>query len=150
MPTTIPESATLPGALRRIGALVYDLLAVTAIAMIGSLPPVVINGVGFTKDDGLIYLLYLSYVLLLAIAYFVISWRVKHCTIGMKAWRLELVNLQDGPFSWRQLVTRAVMGIVAWLPLGIGVWWQYTASNKRTWHDLASNTRVVVLKKRKR
>ncbi|MEL7024470.1 MAG: RDD family protein [Pseudomonadota bacterium] len=150
MPAIIPESAKLPGPFRRIGALIYDLLAVVAICMIASLPPVMINGAGFTTDDGPVYALYLAYVLILAIGYFVLSWRVKHCTIGMKAWRLELVNLNDGPFTWRQLITRAVVGILAWLPAGIGVWWQNMSASKRTWHDLASDTRVVVLKKQKR
>lgn len=151
MPVTIPESAKLPGPLRRFGALVYDTLGVISLWLIGSFPPVVVlNGKEITLDDGFIYFLFLAYVLALGIGYFVISWRLKHCTLGMKAWRLELVNLNEGGFTWGQLIRRAVAAVPAWLLLGIGIIWQYYSPSRQTWQDLASRTRVVILKKDKR
>ncbi|MEO1419950.1 MAG: RDD family protein, partial [Pseudomonadota bacterium] len=69
---------------------------------------------------------------------------------GMKAWRLELVSADGSPFTWPQLITRALIGILAWVPAGAGIWWQYLDAEGRTWHDRVSATRMVVLKKRKK
>ena len=147
---TLPDSATKPPLLRRASALVYDLLGVLAVCLLAGFPPVLINGGAITTDDGIAYIAYLAYNLTLAVGYFAVSWRLKHCTLGMKAWRLELVSVDGTPFTWPQLIKRALVGIVAWAPAGAGIWWQYLDAEGRTWQDRISATRMVVLKKRKK
>lgn len=144
----IPDNARLPGPFRRIAALIYDLLAVLALCLLGSLLPVLMHGEAITIDDGWRYGAFLIYNAILATGYFVISWRLKHCTIGMKAWRLELVNQRAGQLDWQPLLIRAWVGLIAWIPAGLGVWAQYASADRLTWHDRASGTRMVVLKKR--
>jgi uncharacterized RDD family membrane protein YckC len=66
-------------------------------------------------------------------------------TLGMKTWRLRLVTADGRPLTLRNLLLRAVIGTFSLLLFAAGFLWVLVA--RRTWHDLASRTRVVVLPK---
>ncbi|MFZ5724204.1 MAG: RDD family protein [Pseudomonadota bacterium] len=72
-------------------------------------------------------------------------WRHGGQTLGMKTWRLRLVTADDRPLGRGDCLLRSAVGTLSWLAAGAGYLWLLRGG--RTWHDLASRTRVVVLPK---
>jgi uncharacterized RDD family membrane protein YckC len=142
---------------RRIAALVYDsflifglwvvpLFIVTAASHRASLQT---NSVVHDLPviaPGPVILLYEFAIVLIFYGYF---WRKNGQTLGMQAWRLRVDSISGGRPSLRQCLQRAAVGFIALACAGLGFWWIWLDREGRAWHDRASNTRVVVLPKRK-
>lgn len=64
-------------------------------------------------------------------------------TPGKKALGLRVIVADGAPVDWKHSMARAAMAVVSALALGIGYLWGLFDKNGRTWHDLASGTRVV-------
>lgn len=126
----------------RIGALVYDLLLVTALVMLtfalflpfsggeavtGIWTQLVIPGVTF--------------------AYYSFCWLKSGQTLGMLAWRLKLVNEKGGSVSFGQCLIRSLVAPFSIALAFLGYIWFYIGSAQQTWHDRASHTYVVRLPK---
>lgn len=82
-------------------------------------------------------------------AYTVLSWRYGGQTLGMRPWRLRLVNGGSGPPGWRALLLRYLVGTASLLAGGLGFWWAWIDRDRLTWHDRASSTRLVREPKRR-
>lgn len=82
---------------------------------------------------------------LTAAGFFVWFWRHGGQTLGMKTWRLRLVDTEGRTPPPGRLWLRAAVGTLSLLCLGLGFFWILVAG--RSWHDIASRTRVVVLPK---
>ena len=80
---------------------------------------------------------------LLAGGYAVLSWHRGGQTLGMRPWRLMLVAVDGQRPLWRALATRYAVGTVSLLAAGAGFWWAWIDRDALTWHDRASNTRMV-------
>jgi len=144
-----------PAALgRRLGAMVYDGFLVTAIWIAVTVAHVALFrfvlgqtaeevGTSFLSVATLRFLLVFS-----AMLFFAYSWTRGGMTLGMQAWRLRVQTLEGTSISWRQSVVRC---LVAWLSLaffGLGYWWVLFDGERRSWPDIVSGTRTVVLPKR--
>ncbi|MDX5378684.1 MAG: RDD family protein, partial [Halomonas sp.] len=71
-------------------------------------------------------------------------------TLGMQAWRLRVQTRSGNAITLRQSLVRY---LVAWLSLaafGLGYLWVLFDTERRSWPDIASDTRVVVLPKASR
>ena len=135
-------SAPNAGPGRRIGALLYDLLIVVALLIVATGPVMVSTGGEAVQPGTLWYQLYLA---LVVAAYFAGFWWRRGQTIGMAAWRLHLRSADGRPVTLRQSVVRSAAAVVSWGLAGIGVLWMLVDRERRTWHDMASGTRVVVV-----
>ena len=82
---------------------------------------------------------------LVTAAYFVISWARGGQTIGMRAWRLQIVNEGGNALGWPRAVLRFVVACVSLLALGVGYFWCLFDGRKRGWHDLAARSVLVRL-----
>lgn len=80
-------------------------------------------------------------------AYFVISWARGGQTIGMRAWRLRVVDADGNALGWARAALRFVVACVSLLALGIGYLWCLFDPRKRGWHDLAARSVFVRLQK---
>lgn len=79
-------------------------------------------------------------------AYFGLSWRRGGQTLGMRAWRLRLVNADgSAPPGWGALALRYVVAGLSLGALGLGFFWSLWDREHRSWHDLASGTVLVRL-----
>ena len=132
-------------------ALVYDLWPVVAMWMLASLLFTVgytVGGHGARENiapfSALQWLLWLVCWLLTG-AYALLSWRRGGQTLGMRPWRLKVVDTTGAAPSWRGLVLRFAVGSVSLLPAGLGFWWAWFDRDRLTWHDRASGTRMVRL-----
>ncbi|MBI2383871.1 MAG: RDD family protein [Gammaproteobacteria bacterium] len=68
-------------------------------------------------------------------------------TLGMRAWRLQVRCADGAAPSWSRAVLRYAVAWLAWMPLGAGVLWSLLDSRRRAWHDIASDTELVLLPK---
>jgi len=124
---------------RRLLSMVYDTLCLIGIWF-------VVGGIAVGLHHGLAveHSPVFSLVLLAAsYAYFAISWRRGGQTLGMKCWRIRVVDEHGGGrLTWRQTLARFAVALVSWAPLGLGFWWAL-AGSRRAWHDLASQSRLI-------
>lgn len=151
--TTFPRA----GLFRRLASWIYDLLLAMAVYMVAGAAGFAIFAIfaylGLVDMNGakhlievqqssflyssLIYLWNLSWV-----AYFFIFFWVKSGqTLGMKAWRLRLQNLDGTLISRKTALVRLLPTL-----LGLGNFWLLIdGKNKQSLQDKVSNTEVVLL-----
>ena len=88
-----------------------------------------------------------SWYLLVSYIYFVGFWLKGGQTPGMKAWKIRLVNMQDGAPSTKQATLRFFSAILSWALAGTGFLWMIVDRNHLSLHDHLSGSRLVHLKK---
>ena len=140
MPTADPTPSFEPASLfKRCAAFSYDLLILVGLVASFTLLAVLLHG-GAIEPGRLWF-----QVALLAIVtvFFCGFWTHGGQTLGMRAWRIRVVGQNGTPLSWHRAGLRFVAGIVALLPLGLGLWWGIFDAQRRGWHDRVTNTRVV-------
>lgn len=129
------------GLLRRLGAVFYDSLLLTALLVLVSF--VYVPLVGRLLPPPLGRAFYQLLLLAVSIAYFAGFWVRGGQTLGLKTWKLRVVAADGGPVTWTQALRRFAAAIVSWLCLGLGFLWVFVDPEKRAWHDRLSGTRVV-------
>lgn len=134
-----PAGSSRPCSLaRRLGAIIYDSLALVAIWMLGTVVIVIVGNRGIDSGN----LLYQLYLLLLAFAYFHLGWQRIGQTLGMRTWRIRL-DPGNHPFTLVRSLLRFAGGLASIATLGLGFAWALARSDRRAWPDLASGSRLV-------
>lgn len=159
--TTAPETNTTPiptaGVLRRFAAIVYDALLLVAISIgygaLALLINVLIQGeppAGEKVQWGhWSILVFIGWMLTLA-AFFCYFWRRSGQTLGMRAWRMKLVDLEYNTPRLKQCFLRCLIAPFSLLLGGVGYFWRWFDPQKMTLHDRVSKTQVIVLPKDKK
>ncbi|RUO78996.1 RDD family protein [Pseudidiomarina taiwanensis] len=143
------------GFLRRLGAMIYDLLVAVAIIMLAAGVALgfaaALSSLGIIQlapnqdhaawlSQGPWYGIYLIAVLGLFFGWF---WWRSGQTVGMRAWRLK-VQQRDG----RRLTKKQVIIRLLTCCFGLGnLWVLVDFKHRRAWHDYAAGTELVVLSK---
>lgn len=132
------------GIARRFGALLYDALLIIALWMMTAL---VVN---LLLNDGQAATGLGLGALLLAevVGFYSYFWHNSGQTIGMRAWRLKLVNSNGQPPSNVALLKRMSIAPLSLLCAGLGYLWYLVGTRQQTWHDRFSDTYVVLLPKK--
>jgi uncharacterized RDD family membrane protein YckC len=140
------------GVWRRLGAMLYDALLVIALLMIVTalfLP--VTGGEAITSATvGVFEYVYRAVLLGVLILFFGWFWTRRGQTVGMTAWRLRVERLDGSLLSWADSLKRLAGAFVSLAAVGLGYFWIWIDRDRLAWHDRWTNTRVVVLPKRKR
>ncbi|MDR2012218.1 MAG: RDD family protein [Rhodanobacter sp.] len=136
-------SSSRPAALwLRFAAAVYDLLPLLGLWML-------VAGVFLLAAHGSVDVVHpppgYRFALRLALfavtaAYFVISWSRGGQTIGMRAWRIEVVAADGAMLPWPRALLRFVVALVSLLAAGLGFFWSFIDRERRCWHDIASGS----------
>ncbi len=79
--------------------------------------------------------------------YAVTSWRRGGQTLGMRPWRLKVVDAGGAAPSTRALWQRYAVGTLSLLAGGLGFWWAWIDRDGLAWHDRASGTGMLRLPK---
>ncbi|WP_422459963.1 RDD family protein [Endozoicomonas sp. ALB115] len=89
------------------------------------------------------------YAALLVIIYgfFGFFWTRSGQTLGMQAWRIKVVSSDNHLISPWQSVIRFLIAIPALSLAGIGLLWALIDHQRRSWQDLASSSKVILLEK---
>lgn len=147
------------GPARRLMALMYDALIVGGLWMVyGFLAIMVASTVGGLNcnPEALDYTpcvggpLYRLGLLVVTGGYLFWSWRAAGQTVGMRAWRLMVANNNGVQLSWQQCVVRAVVATASLACVGLGFFWGYFRKDGATWQDLASDSEMRILPKKKK
>jgi uncharacterized RDD family membrane protein YckC len=141
---------TPAGLFRRLAALFYDALLVLALWMIATalfLPFTGGEAVSW-ETTPLLRILHDVVLIGLLVGFYGVFWTRQGHTLGMASWRLRLERLDGRLPTWGDTARRIGAGVLSWLPLGLGWWWCLFDAERRTWHDILSRTRVVVVPKR--
>lgn len=126
--------------------MVYDSLLVVALLMFAAAIVVIPAGDGI-RPGTLWFQLYLVAVWW---AYFAVCWRLGGQTVGMRAWRVRLVTERGDPIGWANTALRFLVAAISALFAGLGYLWGLFDSQGRSWHDMATATRLVVIPKEKK
>lgn len=142
------EYAAPPGLWHRLAAIFYDSWLVAAIWLIGATAETFIRaGLGIGDDGGSRWPLQ-AFLLLSPAVFFGWFWTHGGQTLGMRAWRLKLLDSSGNPVTWRQSLIRYGAAWLSLLALGLGYLWVWIDPQGLSWHDRLSGTRLVVLQKR--
>ena len=145
------------GLVRRLAAIFYDFLLCVALLMVVTLiyQQVVLRLIyggerlrqladqGALSGDPL-----LSTLLVFALfGFFAKFWTHNGQTLGMQVWGIRVQNRDGSAISLWQALLRFVIAIGSWLALGLGFFWCLRDKQKRTWHDIYSESEVVRIPK---
>lgn len=145
------------GLIRRFAAIFYDFLLCVALLMVVTLiyQQVVLRLIyggerlrqladqGALSGDPL-----LSTLLVFALfGFFAKFWTHNGQTLGMQVWGIRVQNRDGSAISLWQALLRFVIAIGSWLALGLGFFWCLRDKQKRTWHDIYSESEVVRIPK---
>jgi len=154
--------------LARIAAMVYELLLVTAVLFVASLPFLYLVG---NAERGWRHFVFQAYLIGVLFAYFSAFWMRSGQTLAMKTWRIRLVSKNGGGPTRKQTVLRFASAFIgpilagaAWLwwahfdrdrqfthiaiafiglLAGSGLWWALLDRDGQFLHDRLAGTRLV-------
>ncbi len=139
---------------RRLGAMLYDGFLVAAIWIAVTVAHVAFfrfvlgqhaEEIGSTAVDVWSLRVMLLFFITL---FFLFSWRRGGMTLGMQAWRLRVQTVDGHAMSVRQGLIRCAVAWLSLLAFGLGYLWVLFDAERRSWPDIASETRTVVLPKK--
>ena len=92
--------------------------------------------------------LYSTVLLLVLFGFFAKFWTHGGQTLGMQVWGIRVQNANGTAISLWQALLRFMVSIASWLCIGLGFFWSLFDKQKRTWHDIYSDTRLVRIPKK--
>jgi uncharacterized RDD family membrane protein YckC len=135
-----------PGFLRRCAAILYDTLVLCGVLIVAAALVVVPLGGIYGIEIGSGNLLFQVYLCAVIFVFFAWFWVHGGQTPGMRAWQVRLIRDEGTEVRWRDAMIRFLGAIAAWAPCGLGFIWLLVDTNKLTWYDRLSRTRLVMLK----
>jgi len=147
--TTENQIPLAPGLARRLAAILYDGLLLAALWFAATALLLAVSGGHLADPDPSLWLLVALRVSLMLITFLFFAgfWVHGGQTLGMRAWRLKLVNASGGAVSWNQAVWRFAAAIPSIGLLGSGLLWMLIDRERCAVHDRLSKTRLVLLPK---
>lgn len=142
--TDTPAPSKSAGLFRRIGALFYDWLLIVALWFVLTAFLLPLTGGEALPEQGPWHWAYQGVLVLVALGFYLAFWRKGGQTLGMRAWRVRLVDAQGGTPSLNAMLRRALWAVPSWSLLGLGVIWMYFDPGCRTLQDRMSGTRLIV------
>ena len=64
-------------------------------------------------------------------------------TPGKRLLKLKVISMDGGPLDNKQRLTRAAVSLLSGYAVGLGYVWAFLEPQRRGWHDLMAETRVV-------
>lgn len=133
----------------RIAAAIYDLFPLIGLWMLtAALALLVAHGTVDAAHPTLAWRYGLRAALLAVTgAYFAISWARGGQTIGMRAWRLRVVDTHGNALPWPRCVLRFLAACLSLGVIALGFVWCLVDARRRAWHDIAVGSVLVRLEK---
>jgi uncharacterized RDD family membrane protein YckC len=140
--TTDYQTASL---LRRLGGIVYDtFLVFSFVAVIAAITLFILqaNGMQAIQPDSPLSRVFFMYYIFLTFGFFSWFWTHGGQTLGMRAWKLRVVNLQNRPINILEALAR--FGFALFLPI-ISQLWSLIDKQGLALHDRLSNTKLIYI-----
>jgi len=129
------------GLMRRLAAIMYDLLLVAALLFLATIPFIALRG-GEPVEVGE-NAAYRAILGIVVYGFFVGFWTRSGRTLGMQSWGLQLETANGETPTYTAASLRFFAAIISWAPVGLGFLWQLWDKDKLAWHDRISGTRLV-------
>lgn len=124
---------------RRLFAALYDILiCICLVLLAGLLYLALMQG----HAESLKSPAYMIYQLSILSGYFILSWHFGGQTLGMRPWRLHLLNNEGHYLSWKASIWRYLIQMLTLTGCGIVFLTTFTDRNKRALHDILSRSRI--------
>lgn len=120
------------------------MLAVWFVATAAILP--LNHGEAFVGSEQLFYP---AYLLLISMLFFVWFWTHGGQTLGMRAWKIELVTTTGGTVDWRCASMRFLAALLSWACFGLGFVWSVFDREGLSWHDKLSASHLRIKPEKK-
>lgn len=140
------DDAVSPGLVRRLAAIFYDSWLLAGLWLLGAAVDTFVQA-GLGTSDAPFRLPLQIYLLACPFIFFGWFWTHGGQTLGMRAWRLKLLDQAGEPVNWRQSLVRVAAAHLSLFALFAGYLWMLLDRDRLTWHDRLSRTRLVLLKK---
>lgn len=128
------------GLWRHLVIMLYDSFAVLALLIVTTALVMLLGFREITAFRDPLYTLILFAVWFLYLAW---CWRSGGMTVGMRAWRVLIVDDRGNRPGWTRCSVRFLASLLSAAVLGMGFIWPLFDAKKRSWHDILSNTRLV-------
>jgi len=159
--TTASETATsetpetkVAGPLRRIISLVYDLLLLLGISFAYGVFTMLMRKLSgadtMLAPEGTGGFIILSGLVACYGGFFSWCWLRRGQTLGMKSWRMQLVQVNGNPVTMNTCVKRCLIAPLCIAAGGVGFWWCWLDKNGDSLHDKLTGTRILLLPKAKK
>ena len=136
-----PQAASEPCTLLRRGlVMLYDLMPAIAIVFIAGFVALPFTPAGAQAGYNPLYTVY---VLAAWFSYLGLCWTRSGQTLGMRAWRVDLVTVDGSPLTWGRSLLRFLASLGSLSCLGLGFWISLFRKDRACWHDLVSGTRLL-------
>ena len=126
---------------RRIGSISYDLFLVFSFVFFMAGIVILINDKKPITNPFFFFLVTLPAIY----AYFSISWVKGKQTLGMRAWKFEIIQKDGGNITYQQSIIRFLLAVVSLA--GIGFIFQFLNKYKLPIHDYYSKTYLMSIYK---
>lgn len=144
--TYMNTSIAIPAPLwRRLVAATYDALLLLGMWLAATFIAWLIEQ--FFKQGALPPTFMRAYLFVLTFGFFGWFWTHGGQTLGMRAWRLQLVRADGRAINWPMAMMRFAVAIPSWLIGGLGMIWCLLDGRGRCWQDIASGTEMWVQQK---
>ena len=120
--------------------MLYDTAAIVAILFVAAVFPMLAGMGNQTAGKDPLYTLYLVSAWFVYLGW---CWNRGGMTLGMRAWRVVLQNDEGSSPGWGRSLLRFGVSLVSAACFGLGFIWSLFEPQKRTWHDMASGTRLL-------
>jgi len=148
--TNILQAAAKPGLLRVLAAIFYDIWLIAALWLLGTTVDTFLREALFGSVEKGGHLPLQLWFLLSPLIFYGWFWTHGGQTLGMRAWRLRIINSEGEAISWRQSVKRYFAAVLSWGVVGLGFLWILFDRHHCSWHDRLSDTYLVLTEKRKK
>lgn len=159
MPEALLNPIPKASLIKRLAAMFYDTLLLFGILFTATLiPSLLLKTAPTVNQNGdvvhelnplLSGLSFQVYLLTITVAFFCYFWLRQGQTLGMQAWKLQLVSRDRRPLSLKQCLLRTLYASISIACFGLGYWWLWLDKDKLTWHDRWSKTEVLQLSNNK-
>jgi len=117
--------------------MLYDAIIVIGLLIVGSALALPFGEAQKFALQDFWFTLWLVFV---CFAYLGGCWHYGGMTVGMRAWRVVLVNADGGKISWPVCLLRFLLSGLSLAAFGLGFVWVLFDQQNRGWHDIAANT----------
>ncbi len=151
-------TATRAGLVKRLMAILYDALLLLALLFIvgiivSTLSTFMVNDGNAITEDHTFYrfhqIVVLGSLLLTGLGFFGWFWTHGGQTLGMRTWRIQMVDENLQPIGWRIATIHFFASILSWMLFGLGYLWCLIDSDRRCLHDRISGVQLLQLEKKK-
>ena len=131
-PDTSPDTIRAPGVFRRLAVLVYDAMVMLAVLFLATALALPLSQGEAVAAESPLFQLYLLTVMFLYLGWF---WTHAGQTVAMRAWRLQVVDVNGAGIGWGLALRRFLAALLPMLP---GLLWLGLSGRRGDWMVLAA------------